>query len=61
MDSIGASTPNEPPACEHGHILKQGMKGAIDLVDITPIAQGLTMAYQAMEQVKGQIYAVHRC
>ena len=22
---IGASTPNEPPACEHGHILKQGI------------------------------------
>jgi hypothetical protein len=37
---------------------KQGMKGAIDLVDITPIAQGLTMAYQAMEQVKGQIYEI---
>ena len=25
VDSIGASTPNEPPACEHGHILKQGI------------------------------------
>ena len=37
---------------------KQGMKGAIDLVDITPIAQGLMMAYQAMEQVKGQIYEI---
>jgi hypothetical protein len=37
---------------------KQGMKGAIDLVDITPIAQGLTMAYQAMEQVKSQIYEI---
>ena len=22
---IGASTPNEPPACEHGHILKEGI------------------------------------
>jgi hypothetical protein len=25
VDKIGASTPNEPPACEHGHILKQGI------------------------------------
>ena len=25
VDSIGASTPNEPPSCEHGHILKQGI------------------------------------
>ena len=37
---------------------KQGMKGAIDLVDITPIAQALTIAYQAMEQIKGQIYEI---
>jgi hypothetical protein len=37
---------------------KQGMRGAIDLVDITPIAQALTMAYQAMEQIKGQIYEI---
>jgi hypothetical protein len=35
---------------------KQGMKGAIDLVDITPFAQALQQCYQAMEQVKGQIY-----
>ena len=35
---------------------KQGMKGAIDLVDITPFAQALVQCYQAMEQVKGQIY-----
>jgi hypothetical protein len=32
------------------------MKGAIDLVDITPFAQALAQCYQAMEQVKGQIY-----
>jgi len=25
VDSIGSSTPNEPPACEHGHILKEGI------------------------------------
>ena len=37
---------------------KQGMAGAINLVDIAPIAQGLMMAYQAMEQVKGQIYEI---
>jgi hypothetical protein len=35
---------------------KQGMKGAIDLVDITPFAQALAQCYQAMDQVKGQIY-----
>ena len=35
---------------------KQGMKGAIDLVDITPFAQALSQCYQAMDQVKGQIY-----
>jgi hypothetical protein len=35
---------------------KQGMKGAIDLVDITPFAQALNQCYMAMEQVKGQIY-----
>jgi hypothetical protein len=32
------------------------MKGAIDLVDIAPFAQALAQCYQAMEQVKGQIY-----
>ena len=37
---------------------KQGMQGAINLVDIAPIAQALTMSYQAMEQVKGQIYEI---
>jgi hypothetical protein len=25
IDAIGTSTPKEPPACEHGHILKQGI------------------------------------
>jgi len=35
---------------------KQGMKGAIDLVDLAPFAQALSQCYQAMEQVKGQIY-----
>ena len=35
---------------------KQGLKGAIDLVEILPIAQALREAYAAFEQVKGQIY-----
>jgi hypothetical protein len=35
---------------------KQGMKGAIDLVDITPFASALQQCYAAMDQVKGQIY-----
>jgi hypothetical protein len=25
VSEIGASIPNEPPACEHGHILKEGI------------------------------------
>ena len=37
---------------------KQGMRGAIDLVDIAPFAAALQQAYQAMEQVKGQIYEI---
>ena len=37
---------------------KQGMQGAINLVDIQPIAAALTMSYQAMDQVKGQIYEI---
>ena len=37
---------------------KQGMQGAINLVDITPIANALNMSYQAMEQVKNQIYEI---
>jgi hypothetical protein len=35
---------------------KQGMKGAIDLVDLTPFASALMSCYQAMDQVKNQIY-----
>ena len=37
---------------------KQGLKGAIDLVDITPFASALMSCYQAMEQVKSQIYEI---
>lgn len=35
---------------------KQGLKGAIDIVDLTPIAVALKEAYAAFEQVKSQIY-----
>lgn len=37
---------------------KQGLKGAIDLVDLTPIFNALTAAYEAMEQQKQQIYDI---
>jgi hypothetical protein len=37
---------------------KQGMAGAINLVDIAPIAAALQSSYQAMDQVKGQIYEI---
>ena len=37
---------------------KQGLKGAIDLIDLAPIAAALVAAYQAMEQVKQQIYDI---
>ena len=37
---------------------KGGLQGAINLVDIRPIAEGLQMAYTAMDQVKAQIYEI---
>ena len=37
---------------------KNGLSGAIDLVDLRPFAEALTLCYQAMEQVKGQIYEI---
>lgn len=37
---------------------KNGLKGAIDLVELAPFAEALNLAYQAMEQVKGQIYEI---
>ena len=37
---------------------KQGLKGAIDLVDITIFGNALEQAYQAFEQVKQQIYEI---
>lgn len=37
---------------------KGGLKGAIDLVDLTPIANALVAAYNAMSQIKQQIYEI---
>lgn len=37
---------------------KQGLSGAIDLVDIVPIAQALEYAYKAADQLKQQIYEI---
>lgn len=37
---------------------KQGLKGAIDLVDLQPIAKALEVAYDAFEHVKQQIYEI---
>ena len=37
---------------------KGGMNGAVSLVDIRPIAEALGLAYQAMAQVKQQIYDI---
>lgn len=37
---------------------KGGLAGGIDLIEILPIAQALGQAYQAFEQIKGQIYDI---
>lgn len=37
---------------------KNGLKGAIDIVDLTPIANGLVAAYAAVDHVKAQIYEI---
>lgn len=37
---------------------KNGLKGAIDLVDIAPIAMALVESYKAVDQVKNQIYEI---
>ena len=37
---------------------KAGLKGAIDVVDITPIATALSNAYEAMAQIKQEIYDI---
>ena len=37
---------------------KNGLKGAIDIVDLTPIATALEASYTAMEQIKNQVYEI---
>jgi hypothetical protein len=37
---------------------KQGLKGAVDLLDITMIGEALQQAYAAFEQIKSQIYEI---
>ncbi len=37
---------------------KNGLKGAIDIVDIAPIASALNECYTAVEQVKNQVYEI---
>lgn len=37
---------------------KNGLKGAIDLVDLTPIAGALATAYEAFSQAKEQVYDI---
>jgi hypothetical protein len=37
---------------------KNGLKGAIDLVDLTPIFNALKAAYEAAEQQKNQVYEI---
>lgn len=37
---------------------KQGLKGSIDIVDLTPIAAALREAYLAFEQIKNQIFEI---
>lgn len=37
---------------------KNGLKGAIDIVDLSPIAAALKEAYTAMEQIKNQVYEI---
>lgn len=37
---------------------KQGLKGAIDLIDIVPIAQALEYAYKAVKELKDEIYEI---
>lgn len=37
---------------------KSGLRGAIDIVDLTPIANALQQAYRAFDQVKGQVYEI---
>jgi len=37
---------------------KNGLKGSIDIVELRPIYEALTAAYQAVQQIKAQIYEI---
>lgn len=37
---------------------KQGLKGAIDIVDLTPIVNALQVAYESVEKIKTQVYEI---
>jgi hypothetical protein len=37
---------------------KNGLKGAIDIVDLVPIIEGLKAAYEAVDHVKAEIYEI---
>ena len=37
---------------------KSGLKGALDLVDLAPIAAALAQSYESMRQVKDQVYEI---
>lgn len=41
-----------------GFVEKNGLKGAIDIVDLAPIVNALNAAYLALEQVKNEIYEI---
>lgn len=42
----------------HAFAEKNGLSGAIDLVDLTPIVKALNESYTAVDQVKNQIYEI---
>lgn len=37
---------------------KQGLKGGIDIVDLTPIVNALSVAYESVEKIKTQVYEI---
>lgn len=54
----GTNTDMVPVKNWGGFAEKQGLSGAISLVDLKPIAEALREAYAAMEQIKGQVYEI---
>ena len=51
----GTNTDLIPVKAWNSFAEKQGLKGAIDIVDIEPIAAALVQAYEAFAQIRGQI------